>query len=136
MPAAAPRWAVIVATIVALPTFALCVAASASIAWSIATDAGYRGPFLDYGVRMLALEAAWAIGIVGLAGTVVVASWRESFRARTIALALAALGCVAAVVLERQFWDDAGGFPRGTFVVPWLAWIACALLARSQRPSR
>lgn len=133
---AAPRWAVILATIVALPTFALCVAASASIAWSIATDAGYRGLFLDYGIRMLVLEAAWAIGIASLAGTVVIASWRESRRARTIALAVAALGCVAAVVLEWQFWDDAGGFPRGAFVVPWLAWIACALLALRQRPSR
>lgn len=130
---AAPRWAVIIATIVALPTFGLCVAASASIAWSIATDAGYRGLFLDYGVRMLVLEAAWAIGIVATAGVVVYVAWREARIARTLAFAIAGIGFVAAVVLEWQFWNDAGGFPRGAFVVPYLAWIGCALLARRQR---
>lgn len=128
---ATPRWAVVLAMLVALPTFALCVAASASIAWSIATDAGYRSLFLDYGVRMLALESAWALGIAATTLIVGFAAWRDARIARRLALALAGVGFVAAIVLERQFWGESGEWlPRGAFVLPYLGWIACAALTR------
>jgi hypothetical protein len=134
---ATPRWPVVLATLISLPTFALCVGASASIAWSIATDPGYRNLFLGYGVRMLVLEASWALGIVAAAAIAGFSAWRDARIARTLAFAIAGIGFVAALILERQFWAEADAwFPRGAFAVPYLAWLACAAFTRRPAASR
>jgi hypothetical protein len=129
-----PRLSVIAAGVLSAPFVVFPLVAGAYIAYSLVADDWYRDMFGGYGTKLLVLYACYAFGIVGAA--VMSAPRFGAFApgVRLVVVALTIVGVVAAMLLEREFWDDTDRpFPRGLLFVPFVLWALVAGLARLRR---
>lgn len=123
------RAVIALASLVSAPGVLLAAAACVYIAWSIATEPWYRRTFLGYGAMLAGLYLAFLAGVASTAW--IALRGRVPGRAQAAALALAALGIAAAVVIEMELWDEAERLlPLGLLAAPFGAWAVAAWCLR------
>ena len=128
---AARRTAFAIAAILSLPAVALSAWAAVYVSHSIATQPWYRDTFLRYGIERGVLDIVF---IAGVAAAALLATGLASSKGRwlrMLAWALVAAGVATALGSESEFWPDADPLvPRGTFILPFVAWAIAAAFSR------
>ena len=108
------------------PGVLLAVAACLYILYSIATEEWYRAWFVSYGTKMAALYLAFVVGVIAIARLAIQGS------RSALATILAAIGFVAACILDFELHDEAERvLPFGLLFGPYIAWAVAWVVLRS-----
>lgn len=116
-------WKFGLAVLVSAPAVVLCTLAAAYVSYSIATESWYRDTFLAYGVKRAVLDVLLVAGVFAAGALAMRWPANPAPRATRTLWLLAIVGALAAIVIEFDFWNEPDPlFPRGAFVVPFVAW--------------
>ncbi|MEO8849059.1 MAG: hypothetical protein ABI440_10600 [Casimicrobiaceae bacterium] len=120
-----------VAALLSAPAFLLSAIAGVYILYSLATQHWYRQVFWEYGAQRALIDILYVAGIVGAASIAAGQGTPVRSEPRHLAWMAAAVGVIAALATEVEFWNETDSpFPRGAFVLPFLAWVAAAAVLR------
>ncbi|MEO6927773.1 MAG: hypothetical protein ABI190_01305 [Casimicrobiaceae bacterium] len=120
-----------VAALLSAPAFLLSATAGVYILYSLATQHWYRQVFWEYGAQRALIDVLYVAGIFGAASIAARQGAQDRCETPRLAWIAAAVGVIAAVATEVEFWNETDSpFPRGAFVVPLLAWSAAATVLR------
>lgn len=116
-------WTFGLAVLVSAPAVVLCAVAGAYVSYSIATESWYRDTFLAYGLKRAVLDVLLVAGVFAAGALAMRGPPTPATRVARTLWTLAVVGALAAIVIEFDFWNESDRlFPRGAFVVPFVAW--------------